>query len=165
MLDKLGEIPQVLLMRNIVAPMISMEREDQMASRSHRSDRPVLVDGIVEHGDARGRLLGFPTANIHIPDSHAASEQTGVWAGWVHRSNGDRILAAISVGRRPSFYLDGLILLEAHLIEFTGDLYDEHLTVELHYFVRSQRKYSSVEHLVDELHRDVAQVRIWGNMG
>ena len=79
-----------------------------------------MVRGTVEPGDQRGRELGFPTANIALSDQ-SGSVGDGVWAGWVRRADGTHIPAAISVGRRPTYYgADGYRLLEAHLLEFAA---------------------------------------------
>jgi riboflavin kinase/FMN adenylyltransferase len=121
--------------------------------------RPYEVRGIVSHGDARGRTLGFPTANIPIP-ADLALPGDGVYAGHYIRSNGDRYPTAISLGRRPTFYeLRGTRLLEAHLLDFDGDLYGELGTVAFERRLRRQRKFDSGEALVAQLHLDVARTR------
>jgi riboflavin kinase/FMN adenylyltransferase len=120
-----------------------------------------VVRGTVEPGDQRGRELGFPTANIALRDQ-AGSLGDGVWAGWVRRAGGAHVPAAISVGRRPTYYgADGYRLLEAHLLDFTGDLYGETLTVWLGAHLREQEKYSSAEDLITALKNDIAAARQW----
>jgi riboflavin kinase/FMN adenylyltransferase len=121
--------------------------------------RPFEVRGRVSHGDARGRTLGFPTANIPIP-ADLALPGDGVYAGRYLRANGECHLTAISLGRRPTFYeLSGSRLLEAHLLDFDGDLYGEMGTVAFERRLRGQRKFDSVEALVTQLHLDVARTR------
>ncbi|WP_410669038.1 riboflavin kinase [Amycolatopsis sp. cmx-4-68] len=120
-----------------------------------------VVRGTVEPGDQRGRELGFPTANIALRDQ-AGSLGDGVWAGWVRRAGGTHVPAAISVGRRPTYYgADGYRLLEAHLLDFTADLYGETLTVWLGAHLREQEKYSSAEDLITALKNDIAAARQW----
>ncbi|MGW5718821.1 riboflavin kinase [Amycolatopsis sp. NPDC003865] len=120
-----------------------------------------VVRGTVEHGDERGRELGFPTANIALRDQ-AGSIGDGVWAGWVRRADGTHLPAAISVGRRPTYYgADGYRLLEAHVLDFTGDLYDETLVVWLGSHLREQQKYASAEDLVTALKNDIAAAAQW----
>ncbi|WP_370961163.1 riboflavin kinase [Amycolatopsis sp. cg9] len=120
-----------------------------------------VVRGTVESGDKRGRELGFPTANIALRDQDG-SLGDGVWAGWAGRADGSRIPAAISVGRRPTYYgADGYRLLEAHLLDFTGDLYDETLVVWLGSHLRDQEKYSSAEDLITALKNDIATAAQW----
>ncbi len=86
--------------------------------------RPPEVEGIVVHGDGRGRELGFPTANLDVPQGLLIPPD-GVYAGWTR----DR-LAAISIGTNPQF--DGVERrVEAHLLDFDDDLYDQRLVVEI----------------------------------
>lgn len=134
--------------------------------------RDVVLDvaGVVEHGDERGRLLGFPTANVAVPE-HGLRD--GVWAGTVQvdasrgggggAGGGGRLhVAAVSVGHRPTFYgRDGHRLLEAHLLDFTGDLYDRPVVVRLHVRLRPQRRFEGTAELVEQVHRDVAGTRAW----
>ncbi|MEX5299963.1 riboflavin kinase [Kocuria sp. CPCC 205292] len=122
------------------------------------------VEGIVVAGDRRGRLLGFPTANVAVPDQ---PWRDGVWAATVQidpARSGPVRLAAVSVGRRPTYYgRDGVRLLEAHLLDFTGDLYGHTVLVRLHERLRPQRRYSGSKELVEQLHRDVAGTRAWAS--
>ncbi|RSM38035.1 riboflavin kinase [Amycolatopsis balhimycina DSM 5908] len=120
-----------------------------------------VVRGAVESGDQRGRELGFPTANIALRDQDG-SLGDGVWAGWVRRADGTHVPAAISVGRRPTYYgADGYRLLEAHLLDFTGDLYGETLVVWLGTHLRQQEKYASAEDLITALKNDIAAATRW----
>ncbi|WP_033296036.1 riboflavin kinase [Amycolatopsis jejuensis] len=120
-----------------------------------------VVRGPVEPGDKRGRELGFPTANIALRDQRGELGD-GVWAGWAERADGTRVAAAVSVGRRPTYYgADGYRLVEAYLLDFEGDLYDERLTVWLGSHLRDQEAYGSAQELIDALARDVARTREW----
>ena len=126
--------------------------------RSFGSSELFVVRGGVELGDQRGRTLGFPTANLSIEGTMLGD---GVWAGWVDRGT-SRHLAAISVGGRPTFYgREGFRLLEAHLLDFDDDLYGEVITVWLCHALRGQRRFPSLEALVDQLHHDVNACRTW----
>ena len=88
-----------------------------------------VVEGIVEHGDARGRTIGFPTANLAICDPGV---EDGVWAAQIRVDSDQWAVAAVSVGRRRTFYTgQGPRLLEAHLLDFNGDLYGRTMRVEL----------------------------------
>lgn len=120
----------------------------------------ITVRGVVEPGDQRGRVLGFPTANIAMPDE-AGEAGDGVWAGWVEREDGTKLTAAVSIGRRATFYEDGHRLLEAHVLDFSGDLYGETLVVHLGRHLRDQRAFESSEALIDALNDDVAATREW----
>lgn len=115
------------------------------------------VEGIVVMGDRRGRKLGFPTANVRIgPEVELAD---GVYAGVVELEDGTRHLAAISVGRRPTYYEAGERLAEAHLLDFDRNIYGEKIRLEIRELLRSQRVYGSEEELVRQIASDVEDVR------
>lgn len=121
--------------------------------------RPHQVRGMVEHGDGRGRQLGFPTANVAV-SSAIALPADGVYAGWFTGADQVRRPAALSVGRRPTFYTDaGLSLLEAHLIDFSGDLYGQPSRVEFLRRLRAQERFGSVGELTERMAADVAEAR------
>jgi riboflavin kinase/FMN adenylyltransferase len=104
-------------------------------------------------GDQRGRDLGFPTANIRLSSAAPALEY-GVYAG---RALGHP--AAISVGVRPTFGQELEPLLEAHLLDFTGDLYGQEVTVEVLRLIRPELRFDSVDELVAQVADDIAAVR------
>lgn len=119
--------------------------------------------GVVVRGDGRGRLLGFPTANI-ATEPISTLPDDGVYAGWIRLEGGDVHRTAVSVGRRPTYYEDGALLLEAHLLDFDGDLYDQRVELEVGELVRGQMRFSSAEDLVEQIGRDVARVRALGGV-
>lgn len=117
------------------------------------------VRGVVRHGDARGRDLGFPTANIAVPD-RILLPADGIYAGWFLRADGTRLPTAISLGRRPTFYADAHeSLLEAHVLDFAGDLYDEVVAVEFVRWLRGELAFESVEDLVAQIAADCDAAR------
>ncbi|WP_104182312.1 riboflavin kinase [Arthrobacter sp. B0490] len=122
-----------------------------------------VVDGVVTHGDRRGRLLGFPTANVA---AELVGLDDGVWAGTVQvepDSNGPCYVAAISLGRRPTYYAkDGIRLIEAFLLDFNEQIYDKHVRIEFSKRLRGQQEFSDSSQLVRQLHEDVSNVRTWG---
>ncbi len=121
--------------------------------------RPHQVRGVVTEGDRRGRDLGFPTANVALPASIAVPAD-GVYAGWYVRPDGAPRPAALSLGRRPTFYAQAdLSLLEAYLLDFDGDLYGEVARVEFIAHLRGQVRFASVDDLIDQMSRDVAVTR------
>ncbi|MFN8020300.1 MAG: bifunctional riboflavin kinase/FAD synthetase [Acidimicrobiales bacterium] len=121
--------------------------------------RPFQARGSVVQGDQRGRLLGFPTANVEVPNAICLPAD-GVYAGWYLRPDGDRHPCAINLGRRPTFYEHAdHSLLEAHLIDFTGDLYGEHARVEFTHFLRSERKFDGIDALISQLKQDIDHAR------
>lgn len=121
--------------------------------------RPHEVRGVVQTGDRRGRELGFPTANVAVPDE-VQLPADGIYAGWYERPDGARHATAISLGRRPTFYEQAdASLLEAHLLDFSGDLYGEAARVRFVTRLHGEEKYSSVDALVDQMGRDCDQAR------
>jgi riboflavin kinase / FMN adenylyltransferase len=124
------------------------------------ADQPELVlEGVVVTGDRRGRELGFPTANVDV-DEAGLLPADGVYSGWIERRDGRRRLAAISVGRRPTYHgEEGSRLLEAYVLDFDGDLYGERVTVGVGSLVRPQIRFEGSEQLIEQMHKDVAAVR------
>jgi riboflavin kinase/FMN adenylyltransferase len=121
--------------------------------------RPHEVRGVVAHGDARGRELGFPTANVSVPGDILLPAD-GIYAGWYERPDGEVHATAISLGRRPTFYEEAhASLLEAHLLDFDGDLYGEHAKVRFVARLRGEVKFEGAEALVAQIQVDCDQAR------
>jgi riboflavin kinase/FMN adenylyltransferase len=121
--------------------------------------RPHEVRGVVERGDRRGRELGFPTANIAVAEQ-VCLPGDGVYAGMFRAADGIERVAAISLGTRPTFYDEtGMLLLEAHVLDFDGDLYDQPAAVRFVARVRGQERFGSVDDLIVGMHADVEATR------
>jgi riboflavin kinase/FMN adenylyltransferase len=121
--------------------------------------RPHAVRGVVQHGDQRGRALGFPTANVAVPDEILLPAD-GIYAGWFVGADGVERMAALSLGRRPTFYDDQpFSLLEAYVLDFDGDLYDQDVEVRFVQRLRGEEKFDGVDALVDQIRGDVAATR------
>jgi riboflavin kinase / FMN adenylyltransferase len=121
--------------------------------------RPFQARGSVVQGDQRGRLLGFPTANVEVPN-FVCLPADGVYSGWYERPDGSRHACAINLGRRPTFYEHAdHSLLEAHLLDFQDDLYGERAEVEFVHFLRSERKFDGFDALKTQLKHDIEQAR------
>ncbi|HEX3802658.1 MAG TPA: bifunctional riboflavin kinase/FAD synthetase [Solirubrobacteraceae bacterium] len=114
---------------------------------------PFRMRGEVVPGDQRGRELGFPTANI-VPDPRLACPGHGVYACRV----GER-LAAVNVGVRPTFGSDLMLLVEAFILDFDGDLYGQRLTVEFVARLRGEQRFESIGELIEQMHHDVERTR------
>lgn len=114
---------------------------------------PFMLEGEVVAGDGRGRGLGMPTANL-VPDDRLASPGHGVYAAWAHGYQ-----AAVSVGVRPTFDTGRGLLVEAHLLDFDGDLYGQTLRVAFVDRLRGERRFDSTDALVAQMRSDVEQVR------
>ena len=130
-----------------------------LAEANDMLGRPHEVRGRVEHGDARGRELGFPTANVAVPDD-VLLPADGIYAGWHERPDGSVHPAAISLGRRPQFYEDQpYSLLESHLLDFDGDLYGEPAKVRFVARLRGEARFPTLQDLLDQIQRDCDEAR------
>lgn len=133
--------------------------QGDLATAAAMLGRPHEVWGPVVEGDRRGRELGFPTANIAVP-AGIALPADGIYAGWHERPDGSVLPAALSLGRRPTFYEDQRhSLLESHLMGFDGDLYGELAKVRFVAKLRDERKFASVEALVEQIRADVTAAK------
>jgi len=120
-----------------------------------RPPRPHAVRGPVERGDGRGRELGFPTANVAVPE-RVCLPADGIYAGTFVAEDGVERNTAISLGRRPTFYVDTKkSLLEAYVLDFDGDIYDQHVEVRFVERIRGEEQFDTVDALVAQMQRDV----------
>lgn len=123
--------------------------------------RLYTLRGSVERGDERGRTLGFPTANLQPPDDKKLTPANGVYAVWVEMASsaetrntvGKKYPAMMNIGRRPTF---GKLTrtIEAHLLDFSGDLYGATLNIYFAKRLRNEQKFDSPPALIAQLHRD-----------
>lgn len=130
-----------------------LDAANAMLGRAHE------VRGVVGHGDERARELGFRTANVAVPEDICLPAD-GIYAGWYLRPDGVAWPAALSLGRRPTFYERAdTSLLEAHLLDFDGDLYDEPGRVRFVHRLRDELRFDSVDDLVVQMGRDCDDAR------
>jgi riboflavin kinase/FMN adenylyltransferase len=121
--------------------------------------RPYEVRGTVIEGDRRGRTLGFPTANLAVP-AEICLPADGIYAGTFRGPDGVDRPAAVSLGRRPTFYDDQpFSLLEAYVLDFDGDLYGASAAVRFLARLRGEERFDSVDALVAQMGKDVEAVR------
>jgi riboflavin kinase / FMN adenylyltransferase len=133
--------------------------DGDLAAANEMLGRPHEVRGVVDHGDKRARELGFRTANLDVPTSTCLPAD-GIYAGWYVTPDGVRHATAISLGKRPTFYERAdASLLEAHLIDFDGDLYGQPARVQFVKRLRDELKFDSVEALVEQMALDVDESR------
>jgi riboflavin kinase/FMN adenylyltransferase len=114
---------------------------------------PFMLEGEVVTGDRRGRELGMPTANV-VPDPNYACPGHGVYAAWAHGH-----MAAVNVGVRPTFETGRGLLLEAYLLDYEGDLYGQTLRTAFVERLRGERRFDSVDALVEQMRDDVERAR------
>jgi riboflavin kinase/FMN adenylyltransferase len=119
---------------------------------------PFTMRGTVAHGDERGRTLGYPTANL-VPDPAFVTPGHGVYAARATTHDGATHAAAVSVGVRPTFVTGRGELVEAYLLDFDGDLYDTELELAFLKRLRGEKRFDSVDALVDQMAADVDAAR------
>jgi riboflavin kinase/FMN adenylyltransferase len=119
--------------------------------------RPFAIRGIVEHGDKRGRTIGYPTANLAI-DSYLRPKY-GIYAvtGRI-LATGEVLHGAANIGIRPQFE-PPKELLEPYFFDFTGDLYGQEIEVAFHHFLRGEAKFDGLEALIEQMDKDCAEAR------
>lgn len=124
---------------------------------AHMLGRPFALSGTVVKGLGRGRLLGFPTANLDL--HHEIRPPLGVYAIHARLPDGRRIPGVLNIGIRPTFGPDGDLTVEAHLFDFAADLYGQEIELELVKRLRAERTFRSREELVEQIALDVAAAR------
>lgn len=118
--------------------------------------RDFFVDGRVVRGDGRGRTIGVPTANLVV--ANETLPRAGVYAARVRTPDGSERLAVVNLGVRPTFAGEGTTL-EAHLLDFEGDLYGAALRVRFVERLRDERRFPGIEALRAQIGADVAEAR------
>ncbi len=115
------------------------------------------VEAGVSHGQKLGRTLGFPTANMVLPDS--TTLRHGIYAVRLRRPDGSLHHGVASFGRRPTVVENGSVLLETFLFDFSRDIYGETCTVSFFGFLRDELKFDGLEPLVEQMGRDAAEAK------
>lgn len=119
--------------------------------------RPFAIRGIVEHGDKRGRTIGYPTANVTI-DNYLRPKY-GIYAVTGRLlATGQVLHGAANIGIRPQFE-PPKELLEPYFFDFSGDLYGQEIEVAFHHFLRGEAKFDSLEALIEQMDKDCAEAR------
>jgi riboflavin kinase/FMN adenylyltransferase len=118
--------------------------------------RPFAIRGTVQHGDKRGRELGYPTANLTLGSYQRPAY--GIYAVRVRLPDGSERAGVANVGVRPTFE-PPVELLEAYLFDWSGDLYGQEIEVALHHFLRPERRFDSMDALSLQMRSDEAEAR------
>ncbi len=118
--------------------------------------RRFSLTGPVVHGDARGRSIGFPTANLHIPDRMAVPAD-GVYAVFCHLGE-QRFPAVVNIGVRPTFGVNARAV-EVHILDFGEDIYGDEVTIEFVERIRGEQRFESLDELVAQIAEDVDEAR------
>jgi len=115
------------------------------------------IEGVVEKGKQLGRTIGYPTANIHLPEK-ILLPGVGVYAAITY-VEGVAYQSFLNIGYRPT--VEGSVgkTVEVHIFDFSGDLYGQVIRTELYYFMRGEKKFSGLDTLKQQLHQDEAEAR------
>ena len=119
--------------------------------------RPFAIRGIVEHGDKRGRDIGYPTANLSLENYQRPKYGIYAVTGKI-LSTGEVLKGAANIGVRPQFD-PPKELLEPHFFDFSGDLYGQEIEVAFHHFLRPEAKFESLEALIEQMDADCEEAR------
>lgn len=133
--------------------------EGDLARAARLLGRPYSVSGRVVRGDAIGRKLGFPTANVQMKRNRPPL--TGIYAVELHRAGAAVLRGAASLGVRPTVTQAGAPVLEVHALDFSGDLYGQHVRVDFFHKLRDEEKYADLETLTRQIAVDVDNAKAY----
>jgi riboflavin kinase/FMN adenylyltransferase len=156
---EVGVVPAVMIDGEIAAStrIRNQLRAGDLAGAERVLGRPWDVDGTVIHGAARGRAIGVPTANIATEVELAIAP--GIYAVTLGVEGGPAMPAVASLGTNPTFVDDGGLVLEVHVLDWDGDLYDRRVRTTFVARLRDELKFDSVEALIAQIRRDIDQAR------
>jgi riboflavin kinase / FMN adenylyltransferase len=132
--------------------------QGEVAHAARLLGRDPWLEGVVVHGEGRGKALGVPTANLAWPPGRVVPGR-GIYAGSVVLAGGARQPAAISVGGNPTFGGDNPTTVEAHLIDWDGDLYDQIMRIEFREFLRHELRFEGIDDLIAQMKMDIDRAR------
>ncbi len=115
------------------------------------------VEGYVVHGNAKGRTIGYPTANASVPSEYL-EPKGGVYACFA-LIDGKKYKAMVNIGHNPTFNYTETMSLEAYILDFSGDLYDKRLKISFKYYLRPEKKFKYIGNLKMQLEQDEFAVR------
>ena len=121
--------------------------------------RAFTISGTVVYGSGLGRTIGYPTANLELAPNRIVPVN-GVYAATATMADGSERRAAVNIGVRPTIEHDGKVLVEAHLLDFDGDLYGTRLRIDFRRWLRHEQRFESVDALITQLHHDVEHTRL-----
>lgn len=133
--------------------------EGDLCAAQRYLGRPYSIGGRVVHGDGLGKQLGFPTANIQL--KHNRPPLTGIFVVRVQRDGLPPMQGVASLGVRPTVKQNGKPVLEVHLFDFSGEIYNKHLRVDFLHKLRDEVKYLDLQSLTQQIELDVCNAKQW----
>jgi riboflavin kinase/FMN adenylyltransferase len=131
--------------------------QGDMITANEYLGHPFQLCGKVIHGKKLGRELGYPTANLHIPEKYKLIPANGVYAV-KSIVRGELVNGMLNIGTRPTIEEAGGLSIETHLFDFDGDIYGEEMTVQLLQRIRDEKKFADVNELIEEMKKDQDRV-------
>ncbi|HEX8658721.1 MAG TPA: riboflavin kinase, partial [Hymenobacter sp.] len=134
-------------------------RQGDIATANRYLGYPYPLSGVVVPGQQLGRTIGYPTANLALPEPLKLVPARGIYAVWATTAAGTRHPAMLSIGVRPTIGDDLAQTIEVNLLDFSGDLYDQLLTLEFVAWLRAEEKYNGLAALTAQLALDAEATR------
>ena len=134
-------------------------RQGDVATANRYLGYQYPLTGVVEHGQKLGRTIGYPTANLRVEEALKLVPAQGIYAVWAITAAGTRHQAMLSIGVRPTIGKDLAQTIEVNLLDFSGDLYDQLLTLEFVAWLRGEEKYDGLDALTAQLALDAQATR------
>ncbi|HEY9166912.1 MAG TPA: bifunctional riboflavin kinase/FAD synthetase [Candidatus Kryptonia bacterium] len=156
---KVDSIDAIKIDGNIVSTsnIKRLLKNGNLALANRMLGRPYAIDGYVIRGDARGRTLGYPTANLRLVDERILYPSNGVYIVEAH-VEGDRFTGLASVGVRPTFEESTTVTLEVWISDFHRDIYGKKIRVSFIHRLRDELKFDSPEQLISHMDADKAMM-------
>ncbi|MCK9557913.1 MAG: bifunctional riboflavin kinase/FAD synthetase [Candidatus Cloacimonetes bacterium] len=126
----------------------------QIEEANHLLGRSYRLSGKVGKGLARGREFGFPTANLILSNPHQLIPAEGIYLSKAHLEQAS-FFSLTNIGKSPTVKHTGIVEIETFLIDFTGDIYDDNMQVELLHYLREERMFANTDDLVAAMNRDL----------
>lgn len=143
-----------------MSPRWSFTRASILAFPAHPEILDISIEGTVVHGDKRGRVLGFPTANLAVDAVSAPLPADGVYCCQVYLEGGSKLLGATcSIGLNPTFGDVASTRVEVFIHDFEGDLYGQRLALRVLTRLREMRRFETVAALIAQTEEDVRRSR------
>lgn len=152
-------VPPVVINNEVVSSSLIREllARGEVKDAAYYLGEYFKISGQVVRGDGRGRLLGFPTANLDLPEGLLLPAK-GIYLCSVN-FRGERYFALTNIGSRPTFHRDNKVSVEAFMLDYSGDLYGEELTVSFLHRIRREFTFADANSLVEQIRRDEKKAR------